>query len=143
MSKKSLIILLIIIVASALLAIGYFYFTEKGSSQNGPVISNSDEAMDKMIKSSVAKLKNSAEFFATIHGKSYIGFEDSDDWAKAEKNISISGSKLIAGSIAEKNWAACAQLKSVAADYYCADSTGAVKEIKGQCDENWKYAKCP
>jgi len=105
---------------------------------------NGCSSWDVSIKVEISSLRASAELYASDNNESFTGFCYSTDAKRVEDRLPYSKSKLIC-NVSDKEWAACAQLirRTLGPEYYCVDSTKVAKDIKGQCDENWKYTQCP
>ena len=98
---------------------------------------------DVSIKADIAGLRASAELYASDKD-SYEGYCDSWDAERAKESISANKSTLVCN--ANKNeYAACAQImrNGKLNSYFCSDSTGISKEIKGSCNQDWKFTSCP
>ena len=101
------------------------------------VTSYINKGKDAAIKGNLATLMtNAAVFFDT--NSTYVAFDTNTSTgcgtgSPVRTAITGAGSTLFCGTCTSAACAACAQLKTTAADYYCVDSTGAKKQITGTC----------
>ena len=100
---------------------------------------------DEGIKPEIAGLRASGELYKADKG-SFFDFCNSQEANKVRIMLQGENLKFICDDN-ESEWAACANnfptIKKYKGIYHCADSKGEFLDIKGTCDENWKYTQCP
>lgn len=92
-----------------------------------------NKARDVAIKADLSSMRAAAELWASNTNEVYTGFCAGADAVRALAGVTANGSTASFCLATASAWAACGQLRSVAGNYFCVDSTGNAKEITGTC----------